>query len=56
MNKPLEIAGLALELLQDTVQLGVDRLGHIENQPDQPKRLSLGLGKASRFIKLGIVQ
>jgi hypothetical protein len=46
----------SIELLQDTAQLSVDRLGHIGHQPDQPQRLPLGLGKARGFVEPGIMQ
>ena len=56
VNKPLEVGGLVLELQQDTSELSLDRLGHIGNQPDQPQRLPLGLGKAGGFVEPGVVQ
>jgi hypothetical protein len=56
VNKPLQVGGLVFELLQDTVELSLDRLGHIGNQPDQAQRLPLGLGKASGFVEPGVVQ
>jgi len=56
VNEPLEVGGLVLELQQDTIELCLDRLGHIGNQPDQPQRLPLGLGKAGGFVEPGVVQ
>ena len=55
MNEPLEVVGFALELLQDTAQLSLNRLGQIGHQPDQPQRLPLGLAKASGFVEPGVV-